>query len=230
MENPQKISMWAQDERPREKLMEKGKQALSDSELLAILINSGTKRKTAVDIAKEILSSVNSDLIALSRLSLQELMGFEGIGQARAIAIMAALELGNRKRSREALQRHNFTSSDQVSEYFMSSLSDLQHEEFHVLFLNRANKLIKHMNVSRGGTTGTVVDVKIIMKEALMNLACSIIVCHNHPSGNTKPSPQDIAITRKIKNAAALFNINVLDHLIVGENKYFSFADEGMLN
>lgn len=210
-------------------MLSKGKHVLSDSELIAILIGSGSRNKSAVGLAKEILASVNNNLFELSKLSVADLTQFGGVGEAKAVSIIAALELGNRRRSSDALQRSSFTSSKEVSEYFSALLSDKKQEEFHAVILNKSNKVLKHLTVSKGSVDGTVVDIKSILKEAVSLLASSIILCHNHPSGNLNPSGQDIELTKKISNAATFFDIKVLDHIIIAENNYFSFADEGLL-
>ena len=223
------IKQWAEDDRPREKLLIKGQNSLSDSELMAILIGSGTRNKSAVDLSKEILNVVENNLLELSKLGVSDLLKFEGIGVAKAVSIIAALELGNRKRSSDSLNKASFLGSNNVSNYFAAFLSEKKHEEFHVVLLNKANKVIKHLVVSKGGVDGTVVDVKSILKEAVSVLASSVILCHNHPSGNINPSIQDKQITNKIIKAASYFDISVLDHVIIADNSYFSFADEGLI-
>ena len=223
------IRQWAEDDRPREKMLLKGKSALSDAELIAILINSGNKNESAVDLAKRILHDAGDNLLQLSRMSIGDLMKYRGMGEAKAISIMAALELGKRRRESEALEKIKLTSSRDAFELIQSDLSDLTHEEFWLLLLNNAQQLIRKVCISQGGFTGTVADPKKIFKLALENSACHIILAHNHPSGNLKPSDNDIKLTKKLKEAGAFLEMPVLDHIIVGEEKYFSFADEGLM-
>lgn len=223
------IKQWAEDDRPREKLIAKGKAALSDAELLAILMRSGSQKETAVDLSKRILSDVSDNLLELSKLSLNDLMAYGGVGEAKALSIIAALELGKRCRVSEVAIKEKISGSRDVFEYFQNNLADNQYEEFWVLFLNRANKIIKKNIISQGGIAGTVADPKKIFKAALENNASSMILCHNHPSGNIKPSEADIKLTRKLKDAGTLMDISVLDHIIIGDNAYFSFADEGLM-
>lgn len=223
------LKAWAEADRPREKLMNQGRNALSDSELLAILIRSGTRKETAVELSRRILNSVSNDLMQLSRLSLGDLMKFNGMGEVKAITVMAALELGRRRRSAEAVQQVKITSSKTVAEVFTPLLSDLNHEEFWVLLLNRANNIIGKHQISKGGFAGTVVDSKVIFKLALDASASSIIMCHNHPSGNHKPSDADLSLTKRIVEAGKVLDISVLDHLIIAGELYYSFADEGKM-
>lgn len=223
------IKEWAEDDRPREKLVTKGATALTDAELLAILIGSGTREESAVALCKRILASVENNLTELSKLTVANLMKFKGIGDAKAITIVAALELGKRRRLAEATKREAITASRDAYELLLPLFEDLKHEEFWILLLNRANKVIRKEKISAGGVAGTVVDNKMLFKTAIESLASSIILAHNHPSGNLKPSQQDIALTRTIKQAAQLFDINLFDHLIVTEHGYYSFADEGVL-
>lgn len=223
------IRTWAESDRPREKLLLKGKAALSDAELIAILIGSGSREESAVDLSRRILASVNHNLIELSRMSIADLQKFKGIGEAKAISIAAALELGRRRRGAEAIERKNITSSRQAFEILHPFLADLQYEQFAMIILNRANHFIKVVNISEGGVSGTVVDPKKVFRLAIENNATSLILAHNHPSGNTAPSNQDISLTKKIKRAGDLIDIAILDHLIVGTEKYYSFADEGMM-
>jgi DNA repair protein RadC len=223
------LKTWAEDDRPREKLFKQGRQVLTDSELLAILIRTGTKSKTAVDVAKEILFENKNDLNEVAKLSVAQLCKFPGMGPVKAITIVAALELGRRKKEKESTKRKGInTSKDGYDEVF-PFLADLVHEEFVVLMLNRANEVVKKLKLSKGGVGGTVVDQKIIFKEAIENLASGIILAHNHPSGNLKPSKEDLSITKKLKLAGEMLEIKVLDHIIVAGNDYFSFADEGLL-
>jgi len=230
MANPYKLNIkqWAEEDRPREKLLLKGKSALSNAELLGILIGSGTKKLTAVDLAKLILDQNNNDLNKIARLSVQELKKFNGIGDARAINIVSALELG-RRRTTEDSKLEKITGSADVYEAMRPELSDLPHEEFWLLLLNRANKIIKKQPVSQGGVSGTVADPKIIFNHALSHLASSVILVHNHPSGNTKPSEADKRLTKQMFEAGKLLEIAVLDHIIFTDNAYFSFADENLL-
>jgi DNA repair protein RadC len=223
------IREWAEDDRPREKLLLKGRQSLSDAELIAILLGSGSRNESAVDLAKRILKESSDNLMELSKLSVQDLIKFKGVGEAKAISIIAALELGKRRRGAEALERKKITSSKDVFEYFSSIMGDFTYETFYILLLNRANKIIREVQISEGGISGTVADPKKIFKLALDHNATSIILCHNHPSGNIKPSGDDIALTKKIKNAGDMIDISVLDHIILGDEKYYSFADESMM-
>lgn len=223
------IKEWAEDDRPREKLQSKGKTALSDAELIAILIGSGSKNESAVDLGKRILKSTNDNLIELSKLNIQDLVKFKGIGEAKAISIIAALELGKRRRSAEVIEKTKISSSKDVFDYFQGIFGDSNYEAFYILLLNRANKVNKAVIISEGGLSGTVVDPKKIFKIALENNASSIILCHNHPSGNILPSDQDIKITKKLKNAGEMLDLPILDHIILGEDNYYSFADESKL-
>ena len=224
------IKTWAEADRPREKLLKLGRHNLTDSELLAILIRTGTKELTAVDVAKKILSDCNNDITQLSKLSVNDLMkNHKGMGEVKAITIVAALELGRRRREAEGLKKDKITTSQDAFEILQPRMADLPHEEFIVLMLNRANEVIGKYDLSKGGIAGTVVDPKLIFKAALEHLACGIILCHNHPSGNPKPSPEDLKLTKKLKDAGILMEIDVLDHIIVAGDGYFSFADEGLL-
>lgn len=223
------IKEWAKDDRPREKLLLNGSHTLSDSELLAILILNGSKEKTAVDLAKEVLKLSKDNLSELGRLSVKELMKVKGIGLAKAVTIAAALELGRRRQASGSLQKKIISSSNDVADYCMAKLKDYRHEVFAVVFLNRANKINHFEIVSEGGITGTVADPRVILKKALEENAVSIILCHNHPSGSLKPSRADEELTLKIKEAAKYFDIKVIDHMIVSDAGYFSFADEGLL-
>lgn len=223
------IKEWAKDDRPREKLLLNGSHTLSDSELLAILILNGSKEKTAVDLAKEVLKLSKDNLSELGRLSVKDLMKVKGIGMAKAVAISAALELGRRRQASGSLQKKIISSSNDVADYCMAKLKDYRHEVFAVVFLNRANKINHFEIVSEGGITGTVADPRVILKKALEENAVSLILCHNHPSGSLKPSRADEELTLKIKEAAKYFDIKVIDHMIVSDAGYFSFADEGLL-
>ncbi|HLC83743.1 MAG TPA: DNA repair protein RadC [Bacteroidia bacterium] len=228
-ENKLGIKSWAEEDRPREKLMEKGRHVLTEAELIAILIGSGSRDETAVELSKRILSSVGNNLNDLGKLSVSELIKFKGIGEAKAISVMAALELGRRRKEAELVKRDKISVSKDVYDIMKPILLDLPHEEFWLLILNRANLVIKKELISRGGVSGTVVDTKIIFKAAVGHYASSIIICHNHPSGNLKPSEADIRITKNIKDAGKLMEIPLLDHLIITENGFYSFVDEGMM-
>lgn len=222
------IRAWAEDDRPREKLLIKGKSSLSDAELIAILIGSGNTEETAVDLSKRILQSLNNNLSELAKLTVKDLMQFKGIGEAKAISIIAALELGRRRKDAEPEKRIKITDSRSAFDTIYPHLSDLNHEEFWVIFLNRANAVIGKQNISKGGVSGTVVDPKVVFKMAVQFPASGIILAHNHPSGNLRPSQADHQLTRKLKEAGKALDIPVLDHLIVGERDYFSFVDEGV--
>ncbi len=222
------IKSWAEEDRPREKLLDKGRLVLTEAELIAILIGSGSRNETAVELSKRILASVSNNLNDLGKLSIQELTRFKGIGEAKAISIVAAMELGRRRKETEIVKREKIITSKDVFELMKPLMMDLPHEEFWVLILNRANSVIKKELISRGGVSGTVVDIKIIFKTAVEQYASSIVICHNHPSGNLKPSDQDVKITKNIKEAGQIMGIPLLDHLIITENDFFSFADEGI--
>lgn len=224
------IPKWAEDDRPREKLISKGNTVLSDAELIAILIGTGNQRESAVDLSKKILASVSGNLISLSKLSISDLMKFKGIGEAKAVTIAAALELGKRRRSAEASLQQKITSSKQAHDILQKYLADVNYEQFCILLLNRANHHIRTITVSEGGVSGTVADPKKIFKLALDNNASSIILGHNHPSGQVNPSEADIALTRKLCQGGVLLDMPVLDHIIVGEESYYSFRDEGKLD
>lgn len=221
------ITDWAEDDRPREKLMLKGKSALSDAELIAILIGSGSRNESAVDLSKRILVSAGG-INSLAKLSVSQLMKFKGIGEAKAITIIAALELGRRRKAEDAPELKKITSSKAVFEIMQPEIGELPHEEFWVLFLNNSNAVISKSQLSKGGITGTSVDIRLIFKLALENSATGLILCHNHPSGNLKPSDADKKITRKICDAGDNLDVKVLDHLIITESKYYSFVDEGI--
>ncbi len=224
-----RITDWAVRDRPREKLMQGGTSSLTDAELLAILISSGTKDKSAVDLGRELLATVNNNLNSLGKLTINDLQKLHGIGPARAVTIAAALEIGRRRKNTETPDLLQIKCSKDVAEIFQPLLSDLSHEEFWILFLNRSNKVISRMKLSQGGVSGTVTDVRMVMKKAIENLASGIIVCHNHPSGNLNPSESDTKITQKIKEAGNLMDIQLLDHLIISDKDYYSFADNGLL-
>ena len=223
------IKYWSTDDRPREKLRNKGPESLSHSELIAILLQKGTRHKSAVELAKEILQLGSNNLSELGRLSIKELMKINGIGEAKAITIAAALELGRRRQANEILDKPIITDSGSIARYLQALLKDQDREVFMVMFLNRANKINHTEIISRGGITGTVADPRVILKRALEEDAVSIVLCHNHPSGSLKPSRADEALTRKIKEAARYFDIRVADHVIVSEAGFFSFADQGLL-
>jgi DNA repair protein RadC len=222
------ILKWAEEDRPREKLLLKGKNALSDAELIGILIGSGTRSLSAVELSKMILKEVNYNLNALAKLNVHDLQKFPGIGEAKSISIISALELGRRRKESEPEKLPGITCSRDVYDIIKADLMDQPHEEFWILLLNRANKVIKKRSVSVGGISGTVADPKVIFKIALEHGASAIIIIHNHPSGNTKPSEADIRLTKKLKEAGLLLEIPVLDHLIFTDNGYLSFADEGI--
>jgi DNA repair protein RadC len=223
------IKHWAKDDRPREKLLSKSAAALSDSELLAILIHHGSREKSALDLAREVLLLGKNNLNEVAKLSVSQFMSIKGIGQAKAVALAAALELGRRRQAGSLLDKPALKDSREVAIYMQSVLMDQPNELFAVLFLNQANRVIHYEIISEGGITGTVADPRIILKKALEKNAVSLILCHNHPSGSLKPSRADEELTYKIKEAAKYFDIKVLDHLIVSEEGYFSFADEGKL-
>ena len=223
------IKSWAEEDRPREKLLLKGRHVLSDAELIAILIGSGSRKETAVELSKRILSAFGNSLNELAKLSVKDLMKFKGIGEAKAISIIAALELGRRRKETEPEKRVKIITSKDAYEMLRADLIDLPHEEFFLLILNRSNTVIGKKQISKGGVSGTIVDAKIIFREAVENKAVSIVLAHNHPSGNLKPSEQDIRLTKSIKEAGNVLEISVIDHLIISNEGYFSFADEGMM-
>ncbi|MDN3671849.1 DNA repair protein RadC [Flavobacterium branchiarum] len=222
------ITVWSEDDKPREKLILKGKNALSDAELIAILIGSGSRNESAVDLSKRILSSVDNNLNSLGKLSLAQLIAFKGIGNAKAISIIAATELGRRRRVEDIVELTKITSSKKVFEIMLPIIGELPHEEFWVLFLNNSNNVILKSQLSKGGISGTIVDVRLVFKLALENGATGLILCHNHPSGVLKPSQADKQITNKLKLAGESLDVKVLDHLIITETKYYSFVDEGI--
>ena len=224
-----KIKYWAEEDRPREKLLLKGKGSLSDSELIAILIASGNRNETAVELSKRLLNGVKNNLNELGKLSVSELTQLKGIGEAKAISIIAAMELGRRRKSIDGFKRKQIKSSQDVFEQMREYMEDLPHEEFWVVLLNRSNKVIDRVNISKGGVSGTVADLKIIFKLGVERLASSIILCHNHPSGSLEPSEADLTLTKTMQNAGNIMDMPVLDHLIFADSHYFSFADEGLL-
>ena len=223
------IKSWAEEDRPREKMLAKGKEALSNAELIAILIGSGNSKETAVDLSKRILHDNKDNLIELSRLTINDLMKYNGIGEAKAVTIAAALELGRRRRFSEALEKPSIKNSQVAYECFYAHLSDLNHEQFWIMLLNNANKVIRLEKIGVGGMTGTTADPKKIFKSALENNAASVMLCHNHPSGNVIPSNADKQITNNLVKAGQFLEIKILDHIIIGNDNYFSFADEGLL-
>jgi DNA repair protein RadC len=222
------ITNWSEDDKPREKLMLKGKSSLSDAELIAILIGSGSRNESAVGLSKRILASLDNNLNALGKLSITQLMNFKGIGEAKAISIISALELGRRRRAEDAVELTKITSSKMIFEIMQPIIGELPHEEFWIVYLNNSNKIISKSQLSKGGITGTLVDVRLVFKTALEMGATGLILCHNHPSGTLIPSDADKQITRKLKLAGDSLEIKVLDHLIVTEANYFSFVDEGI--
>ncbi len=224
-----KITDWAVEDRPRERLWSKGPSSLSDAELLAILIGSGTRNHSALDLARELLAMAGNSLGDLGRLSAGEIRKIRGLGEAKAVTIAAALELGRRRKIAETGENPQIRSSSDVYNIMCPVMEDLPHEEFWILFLNRANRVTGRMKISQGGVSGTVTDVRIVMKKAIESLASGLVICHNHPSGNNSPSDSDIRITQKIKEAGALMDIQLLDHLIIAGKDYYSFADNGAL-
>jgi DNA repair protein RadC len=225
------IKEWAAEDRPREKMLQKGVSTLSDAELLAILIGSGSRTESAVQLSQRILSAANNNLNALGKLSIKELTnGFKGIGEAKAVSIVAALELGRRRNNSERARTESIISSRDVHALFYPLLGDLAHEEMWVALVNRTNKVVDKVKISQGGTSETVVDIRLILRAAIQSLASGIILCHNHPSGNLRPSAEDDALTLRIQKAARLMGINLLDHLILSDRSYYSYADEGKIN
>lgn len=225
-----KITDWAEEDRPREKMMLKGVSALSDAELLAILIGSGNKNETAVELSQRILHSTNNNLNSLGKLTINDLVrNFNGIGEAKAITIIAALELGKRRKAGDKEKQLQVLSSVDIFEIFQPMLGDLQHEEGWALLMNRSNKIIKKIQVSKGGITGTVIDIRLIIKEAIESLATNIILVHNHPSGNAHPSRDDDQITRKLKEACNLLDIVLMDHIIICDRSYYSYKDKNSI-
>lgn len=223
------IKNWAIDDRPREKLLTKGKESLSDSELLAILINSGSGKDSAIDVAKKVLALGKNNLDELGKISIKDMMRVNGIGEARAVTLVAALELGRRRHGTENLVKTRLTSSGQLAAFLKASLKDYPYEVFAIVFLNKSNK-VKHFEViSKGGINHTIVDPRIIFLKALEVQATSMVLCHNHPSGSLRPSRADEEITARLKSAGKLLDIEVVDHLIVSDEGYYSFADEGMM-
>ena len=230
-QQPLGIKSWSEDDRPREKLLSKGYLALSNAELIAILLGSGTRNESAVEVAKRLLDQADNNLNKLGKFTLKRLSEPKGIGQAKAVTVAAALELGRRRKNTEHT-KPQIKESNQVHEYMAPYFADLTHEHFYVLLLDRANKVIRSENISKGGVSGTVVDPKMVFKQAIDNLASSVIVCHNHPSGNKKPSEEDKRLTKRLQEGAEYLDLRVLDHLIITDDKdngYLSFADEGLM-
>lgn len=229
MDNYVKLRLkdWAEEDRPREKILRKGIQSLTNAELLAIIIGSGNREETVVELAQRILQSAENNLNQLGKYSIEQLItGFKGIGEAKAISIVAALELGKRRKASELFDKTQIKCSEDIFAVFYPLLSDLEYEEFWVLLLNRANKVIDKLKISQGGVSETVVDNRLIIKEAVIRLASGIALCHNHPSGNIIPSRADDRVTQLVKEGAAFFDIKVLDHLVISGNQYYSYADE----
>lgn len=226
---PFTIKQWAEDDRPREKFLLKGRQSLSDAELVAILLSTGTRELSAVDLAKQILSITRNSLTDLGKLSISDLKTIKGVGEAKAITILAALELGRRRKLEEATPLAKLISSRDVFTNMEPLIGDLPHEEFWVITLNRANKITSRYRLSKGGVSSTVVDIKLLCKHAIQQLATSIVLVHNHPSGALQPSEQDRIITKKIKEAIHHFDTQLLDHVIIGQKAFYSFADNQLL-
>ena len=232
MKNSTKLSVkdWSPDDQPREKLLSKGVHALSDTELLAIILGSGSRTESVVELAQRILSSAGNNINQLGKISVKQFISeFKGVGEAKAVSIVAALELGRRRKSEGVLFREQVRSSSDIYHYFYPLLIDLSYEEFWAIYLNRANKIIGKLKISQGGVSDTNADPRLIFKEAINLLASGIILCHNHPSGNRKPSPQDNAITQKIKQGAEILGMHLLDHVIICGETYFSYTDEGKI-
>ncbi len=223
------IKNWSEDDRPREKLLLKGKNALSNSELIAILIGSGNREESAVALSKRILMTIKDDLNQLAKMSVADLMKFKGIGEAKAVTIVTALELGRRQRLQESMELPKITCSKDIFNLMHPIIGELSHEEFWIIFLNNANKVIGKQQLSKGGITATVVDIRLLFKRVLEIGATNIVICHNHPAGTLSPSKQDIDITDKLAKAGKLLDVRVLDHLIITEKNYYSFADEGQI-
>lgn len=223
------IKNWAVEDRPREKLLSRGTESLSDAELIAILIGSGTKDVSAVELSRMILHAAGNNLHELGKLNIGELIKIKGIGKAKALLIMAALELGRRRNRTDVIIKLKISSSKDVFNFFQPNLGDLPHEEFWILILNRSNQIVDKVRISQGGVSGTVIDTRIILRLAIEKLASGLVLCHNHPSGNIQPSDADKKITDKIKTAANFMEINLLDHVIIADKNFFSFADEGLI-
>ena len=223
------IKDWSDDDKPREKLVQKGRAALSNAELIAILIGSGTKNETAVALSKKILSSANNNLNELGKVSIKQLMKFKGIGEAKAVSIAAAMEIGRRRQNEKALFKEQISESRAVFNLLQHLIADLPHEEFWIVYLNNSNKVIHKAQLSKGGITGTLVDIRLVMKQALEFGAVSLVLAHNHPSGTLKPSEADKKITKKLQKASEALDIRVLDHVIIAQNNYYSFADNNLI-
>lgn len=223
------IKSWSDDDKPREKLLHKGRSVLSNAELIAILIGSGSKNETAVALSKRILASTNNNLNELGKVSIKQLMKFNGIGEAKAVSIAAALEIGRRRQNEKAMLKAQISGSQAVFDLLQPLVADLPHEEFWIVYLNNSNKVIHKAQLSKGGITGTLVDVRLVMKQALELGAVSLILAHNHPSGALKPSEADKKITNKLQKASEAMDIRVLDHVIITQNKYYSFADNNLI-
>jgi DNA repair protein RadC len=223
------IKDWSDDDKPREKLVQKGRAALSNAELIAILIGSGTKNETAVALSKRILSSANNNLNELGRVSIKKLMKFKGIGEAKAVSIAAAMEIGRRRQNEKAVLKAQISGSKAVFNLLQPLIADLPHEEFWIVYLNNSNKVIHKAQLSKGGITGTLVDIRLVMKQALEFGAVSLVLAHNHPSGTLKPSEADKKITKKLQKASEALDIRVLDHVIITQNNYYSFADNNLI-
>lgn len=223
-----KIKAWAEDDRPREKLINKGSSSLSDSELLAILIRIGNKNQSAVELCKQLLNNCDNDLNKLARMSVNEICKLKGIGKVKAVTIMAALELARRRKTSDAVVK-KITGSKNIFQLLQPELADKPHEEFWIIYLNQSNKILARESLSKGGVAGTVVDARLVFKRALEHTAVSVILCHNHPSGNIQPSEADIKLTKKLKEAGEMIDIKVLDHIIIAGEAYYSFADEGKM-
>lgn len=223
------LKSWAEDDRPREKLITKGRSSLSDAELLAILLGSGNREETAVQLAQRILNSNKNSINELAKLQLKDLQKFKGVGEAKAVSVLAALEIGRRRKDEESFGKTKILASKHAYDVLKAKLKDLPHEEFWVIFLNRSNSILKIECISKGGVSGTIVDSRLILKPAIEHLASSLILAHNHPSGNLNPSQEDLLLTKKVKEASKLIDIIVQDHLIIGDETYYSFADEGLI-
>ncbi|MCR9062907.1 MAG: DNA repair protein RadC [Cytophagales bacterium] len=223
------ITAWAEEDRPREKLLLKGRSSLSDSELIAILIGSGSREKSAVELSRDLLHHFNNDLNLLAKAGINELMKFKGIGEAKAISIVSALEIGRRRKANGVELKTSLNSSEKVYEYLKPFLMDLRHEEFWIILVDKSLKPIRHFQIGQGGVSAVIADPKMIFKPAIELLASGIIISHNHPSGKLAPSPEDINLTKKVKNAGLFLDIQILDHIIFADNGYYSFAEENML-
>ena len=223
------IKAWSEDDQPREKLLNKGSDQLTDAELIAILLSSGNQEESAVDLGKRILDHVGHDLHDLSRMTIGELMRFKGIGKAKAVSIAAAMELGKRRKENGVPKKVVIRSSNDVYDLLGPRLMDLPYEEFWILLLNRGHQVKNKVNISKGGISGTVADVRLIFKKAVDHLATALILCHNHPSGAVAPSKADIALTEKLVEGGKVLDIPVLDHIIIGDSRYYSFADQGLI-